>query len=145
MTSNTDYYCSHKKYTNKGYDKKASENPENSAKRRCKIDIWRKFLIFFNFLSWILIAAIFIVFERARPQFESFFDRFYKLKLRVNWDIKFVDYLLWLVAVCIFISASGVLLSLVRARRKEDYNIYGLVAMGLLSLGFLIGVEVFLL
>ncbi len=141
MNTYTDNYCSHKNYTDKAQDKVS----DNSDDRRCKIDIWVKMLNFFNFMSWALIAVILIVFERARPQFVSFFDRFYKLKLRVNWDIKFVDYLLWLVVVCIIISVSGLLLSLARARRKEDYNIYGLVVMGLLSLGFLVGVEVFLL
>ena len=136
----TDNYCTHENYTDKG-----QKNSGNIGERRCKIDIWVKMLNLFNFLSWALIAVIFIVFERARPQFVSFFDRFYKLKLRVDWDIKFVDYLLWLVVVCIIISVLGLLLSFARARRKEDYNIYGLVFMGLLSLGFLVGVEVFLL
>ncbi len=134
-------YCSHKEYTNKNHNK----DLENRGERRCKVDIWVRMLHFFNFLSWALTAAIFIVFERARPEFVSFFDRFYKLKLRVNWDIKFVDYLLWLIVICIIISFSGILLGLARARRKEDYNIYGLVMMGFLSLFFLVAVEVFLL
>ncbi len=126
-------------------DKKNTDIYHKNIERRCKIDIWVKMLNFVNFLAWILIIAIFVVFERARPQFESFFDRFYKLTLRVNWDIKFIDYLLWLVVVCIIISVSGLLLSLTRARRKEDYSTAGLLIMGIISLGFLIGVELFVL
>ncbi len=118
---------------------------QKNIERRCKIDIWVKTLNLVNFLAWILIVVILVVFERARPQFESFFDRFYKLKLRVNWDMKFIDYLIWLVAVCIIISISGLLLGLARARREEDCSTVGLLIMGLISLGFLIGVELFVL
>lgn len=116
-----------------------------NIERRCGVDIWVKTLRFFNVSAWVLIGAVLIVFERARPQFESFFDRFYKLKLRTNWDIRFVDYLLWLVIAGIIISASGLLLSRIRARRKDDCKSVGLMSMGIISLGFLIGVELFLL
>ncbi len=117
---------------------------QNNIERRRRSDIWVKLLHFFNFLSWILIAVIFIVFERAKPQFQSFFDRFYHLKLRTNWDFKFVDYLLWILVAGIIISIFGFLLSFVRSRRKDDRNQAGLIIMGVLSLLFLIGIELFL-
>jgi len=117
----------------------------HNIERRCRYDIWVKALRFFNILAWVLIAAILITFERARPQFESFFDRFYKLKLRVNWDTKFIDYLLWLVIVGIVISAAGLLLGRIRTRRKDDCSSVGLMVMGIVSLGFLVGLKLFLL
>ncbi len=61
------------------------------ANRREKKDIWAKSLIGLNIFVWLLLIVIMLIFHRAQPEFETFFDRFYLLKLRTFWDIKYVD------------------------------------------------------
>lgn len=104
--------------------------------RRKQTDLWAKLLFFLNILSWILIALILLVFHRAQPEFETLFDRFYRLNLRTNWDIQYLYYLVYMVSTGIFISVSGLLLSRFRGRRKKDHKKV-LMFMGGLSVLFL--------
>ncbi len=61
-----------------------------------------------------------LVFHRAQPEFETFFDRFYQLDLRTAWDLRFLQYLLYLIFSGLAISILGVILAQFRARRKND-------------------------
>ncbi len=111
--------------------------------RRSSKDIWAKTMAFFNLLAWVMIAFILIVTERAKPQFESFFDRAYQLKLRTYWDMAFVDYLLYLTIIGLIISTSGLCLSLVRARRESDKIPVALLIMGSVSIAGIVGIFFF--
>jgi len=115
------------------------------VERRRKQDVWVKVLTFFNVLAWVIIAGIFIAVERAKPEFESFFDRFYQLDLRLEWDIKFVEYILYLTIIGLAVSAVGFFLSIARARRKDDGNRVGLLVMGVVSFVGLVCVKYYLL
>lgn len=61
-----------------------------------------------------------LVFHRAQPEFETFFDRFYQLDLRTVWDLHFLQYLLYIIFSGLAISIFGVILAQFRARRKND-------------------------
>lgn len=117
----------------------------NSTDRRGRRDVWTRLLTLFNALSWIVIALILIVTERAKPEFESFFDRFYRLELRTWWDIEFVKCLFWLAFAGSIMSSIGLILSVTRARRQNDTSRFGLLLMGVLSVVGLGGVVFFLL
>ena len=113
--------------------------------RRGKKDVWTRLLTLFNVLSWVVIVLILIVTERAKPEFESFFDRFYRLDIRTWWDIEFVRYLFWLAFAGSIMSSIGLLLSVTRARRRDDAGRFGLLLMGLFSVLGLGGIVFFLL
>ncbi|MCD4741310.1 MAG: hypothetical protein K8R67_02340, partial [Desulfobacteraceae bacterium] len=55
--------------------------------RRKQRDFWSKSLIALNIFAWLLLLVVLLVFHRVQPEFESFFDRFYRLNLRTFWDI----------------------------------------------------------
>lgn len=61
-----------------------------------------------------------LVFHRAQPEFETFFDRFYRLDLRTHWDMTYVHYVVHAIMMGFMICLAGIGLSLVRARRKTD-------------------------
>ncbi len=105
--------------------------------RRQTTDFWAKLLFYFNIAAWILLIFMLVLFHRAQPEFESFFDRFYHLQLRTHWDIQYLYYLVYIVITSIFISLSGLLLSLFRGRRQNDHKKV-LIVTGILSLIMLI-------
>ncbi len=117
----------------------------NKIDRRGRRDVWTRLLTIFNVLSWVVIALILILTERAKPEFESFFDRIYRLDIRTWWDIEFVKYLFWLAFAGSIMSSIGLILSVTRGRRQEDTSRFGLLLMGLLSVIGLGGVVFFLL
>ncbi|MCP4671513.1 MAG: hypothetical protein GY857_09425 [Desulfobacula sp.] len=84
-----------------------------------------------------------LVFHRAQPEFESFFDRFYKLDLRTTWDIKYLRYLIYTVITGIIISLSGLVLGMFRGRRQNDHN-KALIITGIISLIMLV-ISIFVL
>ncbi len=63
-----------------------------------------------------------LVFHRAQPEFETFFDRFYDLKLRTYWDKTFLRYLVFASGFGLTASMAGICLALFRGRRKTDQN-----------------------
>ncbi|MFH1154501.1 MAG: hypothetical protein V1793_11865 [Pseudomonadota bacterium] len=111
--------------------------------RRRKKDIWAWLLTGFNVLSWIIILAIVYVTGRAKPEFESFFDRFYHLDIRVWWDLDLIRYLLYLAVGGAVLCCIGLMLSLIRARRRDDRGRIPILFMGIVSATGLICVLVF--
>ncbi|THB76482.1 MAG: hypothetical protein D3926_17475 [Desulfobacteraceae bacterium] len=100
--------------------------------RRKKKDFLSGFLIGLNILAWVLILPILLIFHRAQPEFETFFDRFYGLDLRTFWDIRYLYILVYLVMLGMIMSLTGLILSLFRGRRQGD-QVTSLVVMGLIS------------
>ena len=101
--------------------------------RRKTKDFWAKLLLYLNILAWMLFILILLIFHRAQPEFETFFDRFYKLHLRTNWDTQYLYYLTYAVLFGIFLSFSGLLLGAFRGRRHTDHK-HALIIIGIFSL-----------
>ena len=105
----------------------------NTKDRRQQIDIWAKALFYLNIAAWVLLLFLFLIFHRAQPEFETLFDRFYQLKLRTEWDMEYIYYLIYCIALSIFICLSGLLLSIFRGRRQTDHK-KALIITGTVSL-----------
>ena len=101
--------------------------------RRKTTDFWAQLLFYLNFLAWMVLIFMLLVFHRAQPEFETLFDRFYHLKLRTSWDIQYLYYLIYMIIFSIFISLSGLLLGLFRGRREQDHK-KALIITGIISL-----------
>lgn len=74
-----------------------------------------------------------LVFHRAQPEFETFFDKFYRLDLRTSWDMVFVQYLISTIILGSIVSIFGLGLSRFRARRQTDHKKH-LILLGFLYL-----------
>ncbi len=107
------------------------------ANRRERKDIWAKSLIGLNIFVWLLLVVIMLIFHRAQPEFETFFDRFYLLNLRTFWDIKYIDLLIYFVVTGIIISLIGLFMGRYRGRRKNDHLI-SLLITGVISVTLLL-------
>jgi len=113
------------------------------VERRQTTDLWAKLLFYLNILAWIILVCMLFVFHRAQPEFESFFDRFYKLNLRTTWDLRYLNYLILTVITGITISLSGLVLGIFRGRRQNDHK-KALIITGILSL-IMLAVTIFVL
>jgi len=78
------------------------------------------------------------VFHRAQPEFETLFDRFYRLNLRTQWDTVFLRYLVYMVGAGLAACLTGLGLAMVRARRKTDHKVPIMILGGLYVLLFVV-------
>jgi len=101
------------------------------VERRISKDLWAHIFILINFFAWGVLFVSLLVFHKAQPEFETFFDKFYRLDLRTSWDMNFVQYLVYTIILGLVVSVMGLSLSRFRARRKTDHK------KNLLILGFL--------
>ena len=106
--------------------------------RRKTTDFWATLLFYLNIIAWIILIFILLVFHRAQPEFESVFDRFYNLKLRTDWDVQYLYYLVHIVIFGIIVSLIGLLLGIFRGRRENDHK-KALIITGIVSLIILWG------
>lgn len=111
--------------------------------RRKNKDFGARLFIWMVFLAWGVLFFSLLIFHRAQPEFETFFDKFYQLTLRTHWDMKFANYVVYAIVLGLGVSIAGLGLSLFRARRKTDLKIH-LKVLGILY-ALLFGISWFLL
>lgn len=91
------------------------------ANRRKRPDLLLQLLTWFNAAAIIsLLAALFLT-AIAKPELETFFDRFYNLNLRQTWDQGLIVYIGLLLGVSFLTSVVGLLINSKRMRRKNDH------------------------
>ena len=113
--------------------------------RRKGPDFWIRFLKTLAVFSWIFMLIVLIILEKAKPQFETFFDRFYHLKLRTTWDYALAEHIYHIMFAGVLISAVGLAISFKRYRRKEDMYPVSLMLIGLFSLVGILLYKIYLL
>lgn len=101
--------------------------------------MWTHVFILVNLSAWGILFISMMVFHRAQPEFETLFDRFFRLDLRTVWDIRFLNYLIYTIFLGLAISILGLVLGMFRARRKTDRKRH-LLILGAIYL-FLLGVS----
>ena len=107
---------------------------EHHTERRKGPDLWLKLLTWSGLLSGICLVAALFVTALAKPEVETFFDRFYNLRLRRSWDMDLFHYIFYLLLLCLFSSFGGLLINSRRKRRKNDYTRASLVVTLVISL-----------
>ncbi|PIE62272.1 MAG: hypothetical protein CSA25_05920 [Desulfobacter postgatei] len=106
--------------------------------RRKPIDLFGLVFIWMNIAACLGLIAAILIFYRAQPEFETFFDRFYDLKLRRYWDQNYVRYLVYVLGAGALINGAGLLLARYRGRRSTDHRNLVLVLTILYSLLFVL-------
>jgi len=110
--------------------------------RRRGPDIWERSLRYLALVGWAILIVAFFVYGRAKPQTETFFDRYYGISLRLYWDMVWLRPLLWLLVAGLSVALFGLVVNGRRHRRRGDEWRVSLV---LLSLCCLAGILAFLL
>ncbi|ABA89724.1 hypothetical protein Pcar_2485 [Syntrophotalea carbinolica DSM 2380] len=88
--------------------------------RRRGPDIRVRSLRYLALAGWTALIICFFIFGRAKPQVETFFDRYYDIHLRLYWDTAWLRPLLWLLVAGLVVSLAGLLVNSRRHRRRSD-------------------------
>lgn len=116
------------------------------SNRRKRPDLLLRLLTGFNAAAVICLAAALCVAAIAKPQLETFFDRYYKLQLRQTWDQNLIGYIGLLLGLSCIASIVGLIINGKRLRRKGDHVHATLVLsllVSLIALGFYLKVFFF--
>jgi len=88
--------------------------------RRKKPDALCKWLEIASIAVWIILFCVLIFLEDARPQIETFFDRFFEIKVRDAWDYNNLDTAFYLLVFLLLFSAFSIFLNSKRLKRSTD-------------------------
>ncbi len=101
--------------------------------RRRRKDIWFKMISWFAMASWAIMFVALILYQKARPDNVTFFDRFYDVKKNTDWnpDTAFVLFLTMILGL--IVSVIGLIINKKRARRKSDRFSVSLILMAVVS------------
>ncbi|WP_020587494.1 hypothetical protein [Desulfobacter curvatus] len=111
---------------------------KRQSERRKPTDLFRLVFIWINIAACAGLIIAILIFHRAQPEFETFFDRFYQLELRRYWDQNYVRFLVDVLGAGALINAAGLLLARYRGRRSTDHRRLVLVLTILYSLLFVL-------
>lgn len=106
--------------------------------RRRGPDGWIKFLQFASALVWGVLLIILLLIDKAKPEFENFFSRIFHLTLRLNWDVRLLNYAFRLSLLMLIFSGFAHLVNRRRCRRKGDKYSKSIIIMFFFSLGVII-------
>ncbi len=106
--------------------------------RRKRPDLVLIFLTGLNAAAVIFLAAALVLAAIAKPQLETFFDRYYNLTLRQTWNHDLIFYIGISLGCSCLAGAIGLFLNGKRLKRKGDHIHATLVLSFIISLAALI-------
>ncbi len=89
-------------------------------------------------LGWLALFGTLFFLDRARPRMETLFDRYYPIALHPTWDLELARFIFYLMVLGLALSLTGLVLNLVRYRRRNDEIRLSLVLIALISLAGII-------
>jgi len=101
--------------------------------RRNGPDIWLYMIQWIGMISWGLMLPLLYLVDRAKPEFETLFDKMFDLQVRSTWDLDVYRWAVLLMFFLLFLSGVGLIINKTRRRRKEDYYRINLIIIFLLS------------
>lgn len=107
--------------------------PANRRERRRGPDIWLRSIQWIGMIAWGLMLPLLFLIDRAKPEFETFFDKMFDIQVRSTWDEDVFRWAFYLMVVLLILSAGGLLINKSRKRRREDYYRINLVIVLLMS------------
>lgn len=102
--------------------------------RRKQPDLLLQLLTGFNAAAVISLAAALCIAAIAKPELETFFDRYYNLQLRQTWNHDLVGYIGLMLMVSCLTSITGLVINSQRLKRKNDHIHATLVLSLIISL-----------
>jgi len=88
--------------------------------RRKGPDALVKWVKWSGIISWLLILLILFITSVAKPDFESYMDKSFHIKLQDNWNTDMMHYVLLLLIFLFFFCLISININMMRCRRKSD-------------------------
>lgn len=95
--------------------------------RRQGPDFWTQAIRWMAIVVWALMLAALFILGWAKPQVETFFDRYYNLSLRSTWNMDLAQYIFFCMVAGFLLSAFGLVINRKRHRREGDEYLVSLV------------------
>lgn len=121
---------------------KKYEGPE----RRKGKDPLLKVISLLGAVSWLLMIPVFFLIDRARPQVETFIERWQGVIVDPTWNVAAFRYAFFLMVIMLLLSGTGLLLSRLRNKRKDDsirLNLVVVFCLSLLGVSYYLGRFIF--
>jgi hypothetical protein len=112
--------------------------PHRPTERRTGNDAWLVAIRVLAGLGWLALACALFYLDQAKPQVETFFDRWYHIHLRQAWRLDVARYILYSMLGGLAFSCAGLAVNLRRNRRRDDHLRLSLLFIGLVSLAGII-------
>lgn len=112
----------------------ATWSPKVRIERRNRPDFWARSLEWFVVGGWFLMLVALLVLSLAKPQVETFFDRYYQIPLRRFWDDRLLVWLEGFMVAGFCLGLIGLLINWRRHRRETDEYRVSLVLISAISL-----------
>lgn len=101
--------------------------------RRKGPDIWLRMIQWIGLISWGLMLPLLYLIDRAKPEFETLFDKMFDLQVRSTWNLDVYRWAVFLMVFLLILSGVGLVINKTRNRRREDYYRINLIIIFLLS------------
>ena len=105
-----------------------------AKERRRGPDKFIKTIRWLAILGWVNFGISLILFDKAKPDFETFFDRLFHIEMRHYWNESFAFLSFAWFILCIVLSIAGIIINKKRHRRKTDEYRLNLIVLAIVSL-----------
>jgi uncharacterized membrane protein YhaH (DUF805 family) len=106
----------------------------DSSRRQNRRDPLLLALQWLSVTGWLILLAALLVLAEARPPVETFFERWYDIRLRSGWDLNLARYIFYLMLLGLATSLTGLAINSRRLRRKGDEWRVSLLLVAVISL-----------
>lgn len=115
-------------------DGRYANDRRESRDRRKGPDSWSKSLRWFAVSGWGLVLGAFFLVSVAKPRSTTFFARMNNLSTDQGWNMELMYYVFWMLFGGIVLGLLGLVINLMRRRRKHDIFYFSLIALGAISI-----------
>jgi len=93
-------------------------------------------------VSWFFAITVWFVLDRAQPEKEHMFTRYFSVAVRENWDASLLPIALILLIASLVICIAAFIFNMLRQRRKTDKYKKSIIIIGAITL---IGIVLFVI
>lgn len=114
-------------------DGRYANDRRSLRERRQGPDVWARSLRWFAVSGWALVLGSFFMVSLAKPRSTTFFARINNLDTSHGWNMGLMNYVFWMLFGGIVLGLLGVVVNIVRRRRRNDAFYFSLLSLGVIS------------
>jgi len=115
-------------------DGRYANDRRRRSDRRNGPDVWTRSLRWFAISGWALVLGAFFMISVAKPRSTTFFARMNNLSTARGWDMELMNYVFWMLFAGIVLGLFGLVINIMRRRRKHDAFYFSLITLGIISI-----------